>query len=295
MNKWVIANGNWNTPEIWNDGEIPQEGDTVYLNGKTVTYTTNINLGNGIITNSVTPETGIGGGHLADGNTSSDTILIVTANLHAENTEVLYQSSSSQTTVTYIVGDITTLNAYAVRKVREYSKLTVNGNVNGQLYYCPLPYNDNVIINGNVIQEENHALINYAGSRYTFGSLTINGLYKLNYYPLTTNAADRWAGAFTVNGELNVSQYNNTPLILNKNIVINGKLNILANNNIIPSSVGVTTQTQIEITSGADYPNEGDVKKDVSYDYGQMVGTLESVTVTNTNTINVYPYKRRCN
>lgn len=38
---------------------------------------------------------------------------------------------------------------------------------------------------------------------------------------------------------------------------------------------------------------ENDVKINVPYAYGVKVGTLEPVQVNATNTINVYPYKKR--
>ena len=42
--KWPAANGNWSTAANWNGGTLPQPGDDVYADGKTVTIDQDINV-----------------------------------------------------------------------------------------------------------------------------------------------------------------------------------------------------------------------------------------------------------
>lgn len=43
--KWPLANGNWSTAANWNNGTLPQAGDDVYADGKTVAIDQDVNVG----------------------------------------------------------------------------------------------------------------------------------------------------------------------------------------------------------------------------------------------------------
>lgn len=64
---------------------------------------------------------------------------------------------------------------------------------------------------------------------------------------------------------------------------------IINGSNINP----VIILSRAEFDNTEQYPAESNVKKDVTYAFGQKVGTLEPVTVDSRNTINVYPYAKR--
>jgi hypothetical protein len=312
--KWAIANGNWNTPEIWNDGELPQGGDTIYCNGYNITYTTDVNIGNGLITNALNPNTNRVGGRMVESNSNANVVLSLIANLEAVNTEILtVASSGTGATIirSNIVGNITTTDCYAIYKYNYYENLTITGNVNGRLI-TEQNYNNNTItINGNVTQEENNYLIYGNSTTYNIATVNINGIYKTNYQ--MSNQMGRIV-AINIIGELQV--YGG--IIINKAIKLDGVLNCVGNNDLIPTT-SLTTSTRIIVKTmpTADYPPEDAVKqgveyawgeligtylpdyppetvvlKDYAYDGGEMVGTYEGGGTVQ-NTINVYPYKRR--
>lgn len=76
-NKWAIANGNYSNTSTWNDNTLPQEGDIVYCNGFTITYT-NEDVPNMVfskLSNRICPDTGISGGHFVNSsNQNIDTV-----------------------------------------------------------------------------------------------------------------------------------------------------------------------------------------------------------------------------
>ena len=206
-------------------------------------------------------------------------------------------------------------------------KLTYNGNI--ICHYENQTYGENfniTLFNGNITFYGNDIITlppNYIGtiSRYGGGNYSYNipnnaiidnfndygettyasNLTGLNNFTLTgllrygTHTYYSSANSNTLMGYGTITTQNNGKIISASSNFLACKSYIIQNpetfSHICEDGNFVITPTSTPIV----YPNENDVKKDVFYAYGTKRGTLEPVTVDATNTINVYPYKRRCN
>jgi hypothetical protein len=313
--KWAVANGNWTAGATWNDGVVPVAGDYVYANGKTVQIGTGIDIGDGTLSAEICPNTGLGGGTFS----SNATTLVVVANLHGYNGNyvVTRPSNVSNTTIFNVTGNI---YDYGIRinDVQNYA-LNINGNVYGTFLYeswnSLYPITRIVVINGNVYREAKCKTQTSSNNRI---NLTINGLCELetnmcnpitSLVNLTTNGILSFLGAYvfsrplTVSGILDLSQTDVTYIPTTSSITFAGQTTITANypaENVVKKDVryGVGLVGTYDINQFL--PPESVVLKD--YEYGdsddRKTGTMENeviVEVDNTNTINVFPYKRRNN
>jgi hypothetical protein len=329
-------------------GRQPQSGDFVYLNSHTikqnVVFSSSINV---TISNETNPYTGIGGGYI-DRNTGRS--LTIYGNINGSNNTVVrntnYGGSSINIygnitggtgTVLYndynnsgyisltIVGDVV-LGSGVLMATNTRSSANITGNVETPFNYIFTGGLNSLVVNGNIYT---HKEIN----NNTTNSLTINGNLLL------TNTPSGSISTFLMNGEITFDGYKSyvsaTNLTINGNIkyrnrealqLISSVNNItILNAETFKASELVNNETITHLLTNYDlnntqqYPTPANVKKDIpyawgelvgqylpdyppetvvlkdyAYDGGEMVGTLENeVTVTNTNTINVYPYKKR--
>lgn len=198
--------------------------------------------------------------------------------------------------------------------------LTFNGNGNYSLSLSIHSFNGNITYNGD-------GMLSIAGTYYgniynnstnttygsAWGNCSINNYYDNSTSTYFSNLAT--TVNMTLTGEFHYNFHqaftNNTYYMGFRKIVTtdNGKIYIKGNNNYLLSTyleinnpdsfaynfVDITPNWLIipYDSSPIVYPQETDVRKDVPYAYGQMVGKLEPVTVDSRNTINVYPYRHR--
>lgn len=198
--------------------------------------------------------------------------------------------------------------------------LTFNGNGNYNLSLRIQSFNGNITYNGSGLLSLGGA---YYGNIYNnstntnygsaWGTCTINNYYDNSTSTYFSNLAT--TVNMTLTGEFHYNYHqaftNNAYYTGFRKITTtdNGKIYIKGNNNYLLSTyleinnpdrfaynfVDITPNWLIipYESSPNVYPSETDVRKDVPYAYGAKVGKLEPVTVDATNTINVYPYKKR--
>lgn len=339
--KWEVYNAQTNTWSAYNN--YPQEGDYCYLNGYTIGIgSASINLGNGTIDNVGNDNIGVaaGGALSLTHFTGRD----VTANFVIGNQQMYGFSSGSGYIWTFrgnitivgtasfggggiasnnsiiIIGNVNFKNASLINLNTAISSLTITGNVTsegGILYNVAIP----VTINGNVTD----LMLN--------STTTINGSYTLAQYNSNSNITA------TINGDLNLFNghylscttlnfYGNsikysgwaTDSIGNlkvKNLNIGNLTNFTWHDVSVVRTAPFFIVTDYDLNNTDQYPSPANVKKDVPYAWGELVGQYlpdyppETVVLkdyvydggemvgtyegggTVQNTINVYPYKRR--
>lgn len=314
---WAKQNGNWTTASIWafwnestqqieDYGQMPQIDDIVFSNSYQITISNNSNIKVAKLTNEINPYTNLGGGVFI-----VQTNCVITADVYCEtgsllyftntggqftlvgNVETSYSNTNSQVIYlnTYtvliqitIIGDITINNGLLGGGVSSFQFCTAM-NITGNIYcdgnaftnQCPRI----TTINGN-ISINNGSFFNYSGNNtnnYVNGNITYNA--PISYIgAMATNK-------LTINGNLYYSV---------KNPFLNVADVVFENDNWEWRYIGEGDPVFIILPYPSQpnvFPQEIDVRKDVPYAYGVKVGKLEPVTVTNTNTINVYPYKKR--
>ena len=317
--KWAVANGNWSAGATWNDGVVPTSGDYVYCNGYTISFPTQINIGNGTITNELNPNTNRNGGHIQS---TSGGVTIV-ANLIADGGGIFVSGHLSNS----IIGDVTIRNCTGMSRTGNTLQSTwrFTGNIsveNGQIttdsnatYQVIITGNASLKNRVNVKQPANFTIngnIMIDDYNITVTNLTINGLltaihcraygsnvvksgnihYISDNSSLTIGIAWQTLNMSNISEWRDISEPRSNPFI----ILTNAEMN---NRQQYPSENEVKEGTEYvwgEKVGTYQAPPESVVLKDFVYDNGDKVGTLENeVTVDSRNTINVYPYKKRCN
>lgn len=273
----AISNTNWSaagTWQVWNGSswqaynQIPQVGDTVYLNARHPTVNVNISIGNGTITNEGNSDLGV----TAHGYMVLTTGRTIVANLIAKDEYIFYRSVSS------------------------YVGLSLTGNIsldNASLFYTTSSNSIDIWHNGSSFIT-NNALYIYqstsstSNTNYTF---TTNANVTLNMLDFT-NVASAGSGIFTVNGNVEIisdfTQSNFVHLKINGILKTNSYfytgtridflggyvISDLASNPLLVSTITLSNPSsfKIETLQLTDYPPESDVKKDVPYAFGELVG-----------------------
>ena len=364
--KWAIADGGWNIGATWNDGIVPVAGDYVYANGHTVTIATNLNIGNGTISNAENANYGIieGGGfettatgtnltlNMEQGGfntlltlrtTTSNAQHTISGNVTSDNGNAIYVNASSNNIASSITltGNITAGYAPIIRiygtgaNSSNAANITISGNVSKRFdTSTPSLVTPNMvtimIIGGHcdcspVSSVVNVTNLTVGGSLTTYNSfrsnsatimgdirimnnailggvtstsslLTLYGSHieyenTAGYYPLTILLSPQNPSNLTIRDITNVRSL---PYIIVTDYDLNDAYQYPPENRVVE---GVTYAFGEKTgTFAVDYPPESVVLKDYVYDNGERTGTLENeVIVDSRNTINVYPYKRRCN
>lgn len=192
---WATASNTWQTASIWNFwnedtqqiepyGRSPQSGDTVYLNGFTVTSTSNINIGNGLITNDANDTYGIIAGGQLTMNLRGWTI---TANLFAKQDYLIDSSTTQQTALESIIGNVENEDGYVIYYSGSYTgtwyrNININGNIHlrnqDMNYYSysnltAFPTVSNVTITGNIVIDNPSKRI--LANRNVTGTVSVGG------------------------------------------------------------------------------------------------------------------------
>lgn len=323
---------NETTQQIEDYGQVPQVDDVLYLDGHNVSLGNEANITVSKISTNTNPFTTLGSGQLTvtGGNiitinanidiyfntngffsiTSGTATIMLNGNIQQfDSTGGIFFGSAYVACKAIINGNLLIDSGVLRRK----TDLTSTG--------------FNITINGNFVSNSTSLLIQTPyGNQFLQSAYLFNGNVTLNSALMDddTNTPN-----YVISGWLNVFAYQNKrgfsvnkikysgkfPLILyyldcdetfeciqlddpnpNPYIIVNS--NTIAQTYPTEDKVLAPTQygAQMELVGQytPDYPPESVVLKDYVYDGGEMVGTLENeVTVTNTNTINVYPYKKR--
>ena len=327
--KWAVANGNWSAGATWNDGVVPTINDDVELNGHAIPVTGNIvaktlkNENGGYITcNATTLSVTIG------------TILqmsTVTSILYLEfsgSPSNFYFSCNIEQQVAKPVISV-------AARAGHTHHLLINGDVTLQPYgYFFNLTASNItlswVINGNIGAVEDYAYLQGVAYSTQIPQLIINGLCR-NIFPRVNVATFNMNGRldvaaseivctnFNINGSITYKSTNNTMGVRYTTLNILNPDTFTWKDVTEPRSNPFIILTDAEMNNRQQYPPENEVKegteyvwgekvgtyqappesvvlKGFVYDNGDKVGTLENeVIVDNRNTINVYPYKKRCN
>lgn len=160
--KWPLANGNWSNAANWNDGTLPQPGDDVYADGKTVTINQDVNVAS--IRNTQRS------GGTAGGTFSTSGVRIITANLINLGNDLLTTTSNTTINGNISGGSYGGGSAGCVR-INSASLIIINGNVTGGNgsggHGIFTDQNDNLIINGNVTGGSGSGAM---GIKFAFGN-----------------------------------------------------------------------------------------------------------------------------
>ena len=290
--KRAIAAANWNAAgnwAFWNEetqqiedyNQAPNGDDYVYLNSYIVTATATISFPNGTITNKPNPYTGLSGGRFDSGSNGGSCTIV--SNIEVGNAYIMHHAGNGTFSFS-VVGNVTgSDNAVVFTKGgNNQGSLTITGNMTGGLY--PLMSGNtgsSVNITGTTKLKTN------VGSNVT-NSLRFAGRLELN----NTTATGATVGTLTtigevylVNGKLGAC----TNWVLSANIYYTGinPLNgvctfsnisqINPDTFIIKDVTEPITQTSIligkyQLDNTDQYPAPLNVKKDVPYAWGELIG-----------------------
>ena len=272
--KWAVANGNWADGTTWNGGVVPVSGDYVYCNGYTISFPTQINIGNGTITNELNPDTGRNGGKIQ----ATSGPCIVTANLIADG-EPIYLTYHLNNTIS---GDLTIRNtSYGIYRTGNALNCTFNINGNVVCEDAWIAYDQNatytVNVNGNVV------ITNGITPTKKPNVFAINGNLTANSYDLDV------LKTFTINGNLTA----NYCRIYSETVNIGGNIYYRSTSTTIgiawttlnisnntewrdltePRSNPFIILTDADMNNRQQYPPEDEVKQGTEYVWGEKVGT----------------------
>lgn len=223
----------------------------------------------------------------------------------------IYSTSTGNTKEVIINGNCYGREAYTFigSYGLHYIKTTINGNVILKHHLWTGTYSGNSqLINGSVHIENAEQI--WVGAQYGTFDLTINGdVTGRGYYTSGTNGQINIGGSyyytgyfgFSVTRQVNFSNPNAeikyTGPEPNPNYYVVLAQQELNNRQQYPPEDEVKEGTEYvwgEKVGTYQQPPESVVMKGYKYDNDEKVGTLENeVIVDNTNTINVYPYKKR--
>lgn len=279
-NRYAITNGNWSNPAIWDSGlGLPQPNDDVDLNNK------NVILDQDIIVNNITGQ----GLNIYNNKVITSNLTNMRLNLQALDCNViingnvknnsnfesinLYQHGCT-ITINGNLGDLSSTSSYTTLETGGYlTTVIVNGNVYGgnvdYSYACRLNNtNSKIYVNGSVYVNNrirSHAIFIYAGEAYVDTIVACNNVAN-NEYSIP----------------IYCSNHLNSKIFV-KNMVfgVNGHLPFYGRIFILPSTTNSVTATNTNngqlFTIGSalpNYPNESDVRKNVTYAFNTRVGTM---------------------
>lgn len=272
------ATFNETTQQIEDYGQLPQLDDIFYFNGRNI-Y---LDIDNVIVKelhSDLNPYTQIQGGSFG--------ILTITP-------------GSSVKTITGNVFGVVTSQFLSL--ARSGMNWTFNGNVSNVFFNANVN-NITININGNC----NNCIFRKAGTQ--LHTININGVCSVTENYLTTQqpydvTAYKLIASHPIQNNNSINLFKVIgefipygDLRCNFDLNLDGYLNLTEStankpNEIVTSGYYLGLGANATFTEKTDYPQPEDVRKNVSYDFGRKVGEMEQV-INNTNTINVYPYKKR--
>jgi len=190
---YTAASGNWSTAANWNGGTLPQSGDDVYANGKTVTIDTDIAVTK--ISSEVCPNTSVGGGEFRF--TADRTIA---CNIVAGSTQCV-QIATAGVTIT-VVGSVYGGSGTSARAIY-LNQSTITLNITGNVYGGSGSVGAYGIVHGSIYTA---ITVNVIGSIYggsgSRGIVLSAGIVNVTGYVYADNLSAIVANTVTVNGEI---------------------------------------------------------------------------------------------
>lgn len=290
---WAKSNGNWSTASIWafwnettqqieDYGQVPQVDDVVYCNGYDVTIDADYIKVEAIRNGLVIHTNRIGGKFI----TRVSHTYQLECNIYSDVTNdyilTFRGCTYNETHTQVIIGNVQSVQgAYSLHCTDAKHTISINGNTNGQVYYASSGAGSKTFkltINGNVVA--NVIGVSSNGATSPPINLIVNGNVDLsgNLVEYGRNLNYHQVGKLSLigqNSSLNVTQYTGFTAYT---ITLDGILSIkdkslyeIFNTN----DLSLKTTSGMSIETEYDYPQQSDVKKDVPYAYGQMVGTYQ--------------------
>lgn len=344
----------WNedTQQVEDYGQIPQIGDIVYCNGYVVQFTGTINIGNGTFINGENPYTNRSGGYfnysanpginiignceqrgvgylfrIAIGNSNAQ--LNITGNIYNEDAETfaIYPTWNITTTIngSLTIGNtapVVYLNGHVSNRITiNCSSLTLYGNATEIVHSnvttsfafvrivtatASLPISPiNVTVTafemiGSILLINNITFTtatitgDIIANGYVLSGTTLNINGSITYKSTSNTMGVRYTTLNILNPDTftwrDISEPRSNPFIILTNADMDNTDQYPSPTNVkkdVPYAWGELVGQYLP-----DYPPETVVLKDYAYDGGEMVGTYEGGGTVQ-NTINVYPYKRR--
>ena len=312
-NKWAVQNGNWSDGSTWNDGVVPTADDDVWLNGKTVTVAADIyalsvrNLENQELsvvdgghinaTNNVTINANLFINNESMIQYSYRTITVQGDSYVYGNASILYTAASGSPSSFYYNGNIHSYyNGHNFLFYYGYG--TINGNID-----APNAYLINFMRGGDFHINGNISILELLTTFYSVSNIYITGVLKLFScdYQLPTNlyitgtieiVSKLYVDTLNIDGVIKYSGIGDTfGLSQTKNIkIIHSNIELI---NLTKGSPDYPAESDVKLgvkygydnyegqyTAVADYPQEATVLKDVEYDNGNKVGTLEVIALS---------------
>lgn len=327
--KWAVANGDWNAGATWNDGTIPTANDDVELNGHSISVRGNIvaktlkNENGGYIgCNATTLSVAIG--TILQMSTTTSILSLAFSGSPSH----FYFSCNIEQQVAKPVISVAARSGYT-------HTLLINGYITLQPYgyFFDLTASDitlSWVINGNIGAVEDYAYLQGLAYNTQIPKLTINGLCQNVSPRVTVNTFDMngrldVAGGvigcttLNINGSITYKSTNNTIGVRYTTLNILNPDTFTWKDISEPRTNPFIIVTDADMNNRQQYPPENEVKEGTEYVWGEKVGTYQAppesvvlkgyrydndekegtleneVTVDSTNTINIYPYKRRNN
>lgn len=269
-NKWAIQNGNWSDGSTWNDGVVPTADDDVWLDGHTVTSSSDISVKS--IRNTENPNTGNQGGKV----TLTQYSKTINANLYSISNLLSLNLSAYNYGIT-IIGDIHHFgNDYCI-SASAYYYCTITGNI--ELSGGLVSFNSGkpIAIVGNVDGNTNSELTNSTSNVSITGNLKSGNTSKLTSLNVSGKISlplNRYLNVANLTVGIGLEYENND----NKTGYNYDTINIV-NPDLFyykditnPRSNEFVIITNAELNNHQQYPQESDVKNGVEYAYGLKEG-----------------------
>ena len=292
---WAKSSGNWTDTTLWafwneatqqieDYGQTPQNGDTIYMNGYTVSYPTsstwadNLSMKDSLISNGENPFTNNSGGSLNyRWHSGASTI---TCNFECFQGKLLGIKNQNQPTTLNIIGNIY-VDAGTFTGASTCRFFNFTGNIlmkSGVLVGSSNSSGPTMTITGNALPtESSNATLFYTntlsltvngvvGIAQNLATATVNGKIEMGLNRLLTGTT------LNINGVINYRSNNNTNGIRFTNLNILNPDTFTWKDISEPRSNPFIIVTDADMNNRQQYPAPANVKKDIPYAWGELIG-----------------------
>ncbi len=255
---------NENTQQVEDYGQVPQDGDNIYLDGYIINFSANtvLNLSNSSISNEINPYTNKNGGQI----TTSYKILNLTFKNYYVGDSYLFVNAYNNS---FFNGNFY-LNGSGAAIYKSGSNMgytyTINGNVycnniNASLANDSSFYGNTLTINGNIVS-----------------NVQINAVLYRAWRTVIINGNVIWNGALSSTDETSYQPFRTMSLTVNGNLTLSGGItyvkDAIISGNLVFRNNAVLLGYNLSIASNIDYQSNN----------GSLGACFASVTTTNPDT-----------